>query len=215
MKEFRDRKKAQKIFRRNVRKEKRAIKKAERKERRNSKKAEKVSRKYDRKGKGRMENEHLPRPLLQDPTALSRSTSTPFPAAPVGRNRHPQNFGGWPFTQQQPYGPEGVSIPNLSGFPSPVSQSAEKLHAQATQMEENAKTKEAKAIDLRTFATGRKVGEKGKLKMIDEATTLEEEAEIFKREAEKLRAEALHLDSELAGELEEKLGGQVTGVISH
>jgi len=160
-----------------------------------------------------MENEHFPRPFLQDRTALSRSTSTPFPAAPFGRNRHTPNFamhGGWPFTQQQPYEPGSVSVPNLGGFPSTVSRGAEKLHARAIQMKENAKTKEAKAIDLRTFATGRRVREKGKLKMVDEATTLEEEAEICKREAEKLHAEALHLDSELAGELEEKLEGQVT-----
>jgi hypothetical protein len=80
-------------------------------------------------------------------------------------------------------------------------------------MDDEAARKEAKAVELRTAATGRKVGEKEKLKKIDEAEKLEEEAEKFRREAERLRAEALHLDGELAREMEE--GSQISGVIQH
>jgi hypothetical protein len=95
-------------------------------------------------------------------------------------------------------------------------------------MEENAETREDKALEIRASAT-RNVGEKVKLKNekvklkdekvakeLEEASRLEEEAERFRIEAHRLRAEALHLDSELARELEEhEDGGQTSGIIPH
>ena len=82
-------------------------------------------------------------------------------------------------------------------------------------MEKSAELKEAKAIDLRTSATGRTVSEKEKSKLRDQATKLEEEAEKYRREVDRLRAEAMHLDQELARELQETTSnnGQESGVI--
>ena len=67
----------------------------------------------------------------------------------------------------------------------------------------SARSKEEMAIELRTEATGRGFGEKDRLKKFDQAAALEEEAEKCILEADRLRAEALHLDGELAREIEE------------
>jgi len=61
-------------------------------------------------------------------------------------------------------------------------------------------------------ATVRGIGERQRLKDLDLATKLEEEAENLRIEAEKLRAETQHLDTELARELEED-GGQASGIV--
>jgi hypothetical protein len=96
-------------------------------------------------------------------------------------------------------------------------------------MEENAQNRESKALELRASATARNVGEKVKLKNervklenekaikeLEEANRLEEEADRFRMEADRLRVESLHLDSELARELEENEdGGQASGIIQH
>jgi predicted nuclease with TOPRIM domain len=71
------------------------------------------------------------------------------------------------------------------------------------------------AIDARAAATGRQVGEKERLKKLDQASTLEEEAENYRREAGRLRAEASQLDEELAREMDEHGDGQTSGVISY
>lgn len=123
--------------------------------------------------------------------------------------------GGWPFTR----GLSSHGFPTMPGsmgtgmgIGGPVPYSASVTHRQAQHIDEEAARQEAKAVELRAAATGRRVGEKEKLKKIDEAARLEEEAEKFRREAERLRAEASHLDGELARELGED-GEQATGVI--
>ncbi|KAL2073715.1 hypothetical protein VTL71DRAFT_11041 [Oculimacula yallundae] len=138
---------------------------------------------------------------------FTRSASAPFMTGlPFGRGAENSPPGptaihnGWPFTHNTSY-THGVPI-----SPTPAPDSAERLHSQALQMEKAAELKESQAIDLRTAATGRSVSEKEKLKMRDQATGLEEEAEKYRREVERLRAEALHLDGEMARELQEDGG---------
>jgi hypothetical protein len=123
--------------------------------------------------------------------------------------------GGWPFSQ-------GISVlhgnqaaQGFRGFPFSVSHGAEQLHEQALNMDEEAVLKETMAIDARAAATGRQVGEKERLKKLDQASTLEEEAENYRREAGRLRAEASQLDEELAREMDEHGDGQTSGVISY
>lgn len=119
--------------------------------------------------------------------------------------------GGWPYTQGLPYAPGNISVPHLPPgtshtfpiFPEPIAVSSEQLHAQAKEMEDIANLKEEGAIELRIQATNRRFREKDRLKMANEAETLEEAAEKHRREADRLKAEAMHLDSELARELEE------------
>ncbi|KAH8589442.1 hypothetical protein B0O99DRAFT_636891 [Bisporella sp. PMI_857] len=115
---------------------------------------------------------------------------------------------GWPFSRSAPYAPGNISAPELGpgGFPTSISHSASEIHAQAQNMDKDAEVKEAQAIELRTTATGHDVSEKEKLKLKDEATALEEQAEECRREAERLRAEGLLLDLELARELDENDG---------
>jgi hypothetical protein len=160
----------------------------------------------------------MPTPPVEMPGfPFGRAASLPFRKPPFGRGpRAGFGFqamhGGWPFTQGLPYEPGRISVPNDMTYPTPISRSAEEIHVQALQMEEAAEWKENKAIELRTAATGRRINEKQRLKNLDDATQLEEEAETYKIEADRLRAEALHLDGELARELEED-GGQASGII--
>ncbi len=136
-----------------------------------------------------------------------------------GNSRGPPGFnaihGGWPFMQGSPSDfDQNNSGP--SEFPAPVTRGAENLHEQALQMEEIATRNETAAMELRTAATTKGIRGKGMLKRLDEATKLEEEAEGCRLEASKLRAEALQLDRELAGGLEEQQRdehGQVSGII--
>jgi len=122
--------------------------------------------------------------------------------------------GGWPFTQGGPYAPGCISVPNLASMDTdPIANGAGSIHAQAMQMDHAASVKEASATNLRVTATAHDIGEKERLKMADEASSLEEEAEKFRREGHRLRAEAMHLDSELARELEDGDGGQISGVV--
>jgi len=117
--------------------------------------------------------------------------------------------GGWPLTQCMPYAPGRISAQNLA----PISHGAEQIHKQALLIEADAVDKEARAIELRTAATGGRIGQKEKLKIFMEANELEEEAEKYRRESDRLRAEALHLDGELARDLEENGGAQARGII--
>jgi hypothetical protein len=124
--------------------------------------------------------------------------------------------GSWPFTQTAPYFPGKIAVTTPGAFPEPVSETAETLHEQALQMDQIAYRKESAAMDLRTAATAHDMPEKEKLRKVDEAAKLEEEAEKCRLEAERLRSEALHLDGELArGLVEERDGGQVSGIIQH
>jgi hypothetical protein len=150
-----------------------------------------------------------------------RAAPGPFMESPsLGRTHHgPPGLsamhGGWPFSQ-------GISVlhgnqaaQGFRGFPFSVSHGAEQLHEQALNMDEEAVLKETMAIDARAAATGRQVGEKERLKKLDQASTLEEEAENYRREAGRLRAEASQLDEELAREMDEHGDGQTSGVISY
>jgi hypothetical protein len=82
--------------------------------------------------------------------------------------------------------------------------------------------REARAVEHRVAVTIDGVSEKAKLKMMCEATSMEEEAWKYRREADRLRAEGQLLDSELAKELAEEnvqnrkkpRNVQVTGVTS-
>jgi len=259
MKEFKDRKRVQKIVQKALRKERRAKKKAERKERREAKKEELRK----KKGKNKEEIKHFPPWMASKHTASGEDSDTPpmpggFPFGghgfgggfggpsrggsgfggpgargfPFGRavstpvfkppftNHHGPSgipsisamHGGWPYTQGTAYVQGGISVPNLGGF-EPIAHGAESIHQQALQMDREATSKEAVAIRIRTAATSRNVGGKERLKKMDDATALEEEAEKFRREADRLRAEAMHLDLELARELDEENGSQTTGVI--
>ncbi|KAK0116688.1 hypothetical protein ONS96_012540 [Cadophora gregata f. sp. sojae] len=145
---------------------------------------------------------------------FGRSASAPFMTGlPFGRGNGPPGIAaihnGWPFTHNSSF-TDGVA-----SSPTPVPVGAERLHDQALQMEKSAELKEAKAIDLRTAATGRMVSEKEKSRLRDQATKLEEEAEKYRREVGRLRAEAMHLDQEMARELQETASnnGQESGVI--
>ena len=240
MKTFKEQKRVQKQQRRANRRARRAAKKTQRKARRDTKKEDRKARKDERKCKDKGEFRHgppwarsrdhlpmstpaVPMPILtpeNPPSArgfpFGRAPSVPFIKPPFSRPHAPPGIsamhGGWPYTQ-------GLSVPPIPGrypSPSPVSQGAEHLHEQAVQMDSAAERKEAQAIAIRTAATALGLGEKQKLKMMTEASTLEEGGEKYRREADRLRAEASHLDGELARELhEENEEGQVSGVIQH
>ena len=64
-------------------------------------------------------------------------------------------------------------------------------------MERAAKSKDSQAMELRMAATVRGICERQRLKDLDLATKLEEEAENLRIEAERLQAETQHLDTEL------------------
>jgi len=152
---------------------------------------------------------------------------------PFGRGNHvPPNISarGWPFSHSNFQGPFSYPVPQLPrsiphstpasrpgllnpfahpfpfSTPSPAV-TAEQLHSQALQMDAAVKLKEDKAVELRTQATERDVGEEDRLKLLNHAIRLEEEAEKYRREGERLRAEAVEKDGELARELEEEHGG--------
>jgi len=245
MKKFKDGKRQQRSRRRAARRERRAVRRAEMKERRQAKREDRKARKALRKGKNKDEGTE-PRPFMFNRHPVHPAVGAPFmppmvtphmpamargfPNIPMFGRGGPQPFGsapsgppgmssmhaGWPFTQGHPYSPGRIALQHYMGFPTPVSQGAEHIHAQALKLETDAKEKDSQAIQIRAVATGGNVDEKRKLKNLDEAAKLEEEAEDLRREAERLRAEALHLDQELAKELEEEHSGrQVSGTIQH
>ena len=150
--------------------------------------------------------------------SFGRAASVPFlkgpPFGQPGRLGMQAMHGGWPFTQGLPYAPGRISVPNDMMYITPISRSAENIHTQALQMEQAAKLKDSRAIELRTAATRRSIGEKQRFRDLDLAAQLEEEAENYRIEADRLRAEALHLDRELVRELEEDRG-QTSGVIQN
>lgn len=225
-KEFKEAKKAQKILRRQARKEKRIARRAAKKERRAVRKEERRQRKGKYKADSYAPNGF--KPAVRGMTAVHSMPAIPqMPMAPGARAGFPFGgrgpfgrsatgppgiaamHGGWPFAR-------GMSTPGCQkaeGMGGPISSSASNLHQQMQHMTDEANLKDAKAVDLRAAATGRRVGEKERLKKIDEAVKLEEEAAHFRREAERLKAEASHLDGELARGMEED-DRQATGVIN-
>jgi hypothetical protein len=231
MKQFKEGKRAQKRQRKEAKRERRATRKALKKGRRAAR------REGGCKGRGQSNTfpafmpgaRHGPPPMPPRPAAphampggfpFNRSASVPFVKGPHCGRGPPgmaAMHGGWPFTQGMPFAPGNISVPDIPshGFHFPVSLTSEQLHAQALEMEQAAQMKEEYAIELRTAATGQQIGEKEKLKKLDEATALEEEAEKYRLGADRLGAEALHLDSVLARELEEDGSGQSTGIIQN
>ncbi|CZS98494.1 hypothetical protein WAI453_005768 [Rhynchosporium graminicola] len=139
---------------------------------------------------------------------FGRSASAPFiKSLPFGLGKEGSAPGlaamhnGWPFTHNASYDQ------GLASSSTPVPHGAERIHDQALQMEKSAELKESKAIDLRTAATGSKISEREKVMMRHQAGKLEEEAEKYRREVDRLRAEAMHLDGEMARGLQEAGGG--------
>ncbi|KAH8685991.1 hypothetical protein BGZ60DRAFT_523258 [Tricladium varicosporioides] len=245
LKAFRESKRAQKKHRRAARRARHSERRALKRERRSAKRAERRCRK-EGKQPARDPQGDLPPwsttgpkfasqipmqpPILDIPGTnrafpFARSGSAPCAPGPQvspGPQIHAGTspgvtamHGGWPFTQGLPYAPGRISIPHPAE-PSPVSRGSEEIHAQAREMAKKADKKEAEAVEIHIAMTLPDVKEKERLKMMDDATALEEEAENCRREADRLTAEAMHLDSELARELEETgQPGQISGIISH
>jgi hypothetical protein len=157
---------------------------------------------------------------------FGRTTSAPpgsCPPSPQWGREGPPGLsalhGTWPFTQGSPYAPGNISVPSF-GEPTSVSRSAEQIHAELLKMACLADDREARAIELRVAVTIDGISHKAKLKMMSEATAMEEEAGKYRREADRLRAEGQLLDSELAKELDEEnvrnvqqqQDGQISGV---
>ncbi|KAF4637842.1 hypothetical protein G7Y89_g253 [Cudoniella acicularis] len=236
-KERKQAKRERRTARRELKKEHRGARKEERRSRREGKKCARAERRNHPPWGA--SSSSLPVPgntghfPMQPPTMDMPSSSRGFPfgragSAPVVNK--PQDLmtppmplgppgiaamhGGWPFTQGLPYAPGRISAPRGEG-PSPVSRGSEQIHAQAHEMAMMADSKEAEAVKVHIAMTSPDVGEKDRLKMMDQATALEEEAGNYRREADRLTAEAMHLDSELARELEEEIGmeEQQSGVI--
>jgi hypothetical protein len=105
--------------------------------------------------------------------------------------------GGWPFTQKLPYAPGRISVSDDMTYPTPISHSAEKLHAQALRVEQAAKSKDSRAMELHTAASLRGVRKKQRLQDLELAKQLEERADKYRFEAERLQAKCQHLDSKL------------------
>ena len=224
MKDFKDKKKAQKSLRKERHREKKATKRAERRERKASRKEGRQARKSERKGKSKEEGRNFPPwmatryPVPQHPETppippipsyslggrgfpFARHASAPF-TQPPSFGRGTALHGGWPFTQRGPYAPGRVSVPDLGSYSAPVAHGAGSIHVQAGAMETQAESKEVAAMQVRMAATAPGVGEKQRRVMGENADRLEEEVEECRREAHRLRAEATHLDGELARELE-------------
>ena len=240
MKEFKDTKRAQKIFRKQIRKERRIARMAQKKERRAERREERRRRNGKFKEESHAPGDYAPavpgvgpmvamhslpaRPLLPiAPGARAAFGSRgsfggrgswgkglPFGRSANGHRGMAAIHGGWPFARGFPV--LGCPTSEHGNLGGPISRSASDIYQHAEHLDADAGKKEAEALKLRAEATGRKVNEKEKLKKIDEAVNLEEEAEEYRREADRLRAEAAHLDGELARGMEED---QASGIIQH
>lgn len=231
---FREAKRAQRKQRKDARKERRLVHRANRRERRLLRKEERTARREDGSNKRECRRCDLKGKARTSPPSMAHqvhgaAASSTSQHAGMKSPASPQNllFGrsaSFPFVKGLPFG-KGTQMPLMSpgvaavhrGWPynhsssspgnlRPTTVNSEKLHDQALQFKMSADLKEARAIDLRTAATGQDVSEEDKSKMGDEATKLEEEAEKYRREADRLRAEASHLDEEMARELQEDRG---------
>ena len=243
-KEFREAKRAQKVFRKQVRKEKRIARRTQKKERRAARKEQRRQRKGKYKEDTTPGSFNLAVPHMGHMAAdHSIPACTTMPMAPGARGGFPFGgqgrgpwsrgppfgrtatgppgmpgmaamHGGWPFVRGLSM--PGLPVPDQAGVGGPISHTASNMHQQAQMWDAQAAAKEAMALKLRTASTGRRVGEKEKLKKIDEALKLEEEAENHRREAVRMRAESSHIDGELAHDLDADLDEeQVSGVIYH
>jgi hypothetical protein len=196
LKRFKDEKKSQKKIRKALMKEKREFKKAQRKERRDVRKAERKALKKEKKG--RQHNFHsgpthdmhgLPRDFN-----FSLPPQPQFAPGPSFYNQLPNHsftavHGSWPFAPQ---------VQSAS-----FSQGASQFHAKASKVLSQARDKENEAKDIRISLTDESIKENTRRKMGDKAVALEEQAAMLKREGERLMAEAIHLDGELAREIQE------------
>jgi hypothetical protein len=196
LKKFKDEKKSQKKIRKILMKEKREFKKAQRKEKRDVRKAERKAHRKEKKGR---QHDHHSGPT-QDMHGFPRDINFSFPPQPqfppgpsfynqVPNRSFTATHGSWPFAPQ---------VQSAS-----FSQGASRIHAQASKVLGEARGKENEAKDIRISLTDESVKEKTRRKMADKAVALEEQASILKREGERLMAEAIHLDEELAREIQE------------
>ncbi|EKD16590.1 hypothetical protein MBM_05059 [Drepanopeziza brunnea f. sp. 'multigermtubi' MB_m1] len=230
-----DAKRAQRKERRDARKGRRLVRKAPRKERRLLRKKAK---RLKREGKGKGGDKRCgptgaagtgppwmsrgvpgPDASPSDPAGMEPiPRATPFVPPPTQAPSSLSGRGG----SQMPRKPPGIAVAHTGwpfdqkrAYPMPSIEISEQLHDQALQFERSAELKEARAIELRTAATGKDISEKVKLKM-DEGGNLEE-AEMYRREANRLKAEPLYLDGEMARELQEDIEiharGQESGII--
>ncbi|KAM3072245.1 hypothetical protein ACMFMG_009061 [Clarireedia jacksonii] len=196
LKRFKEEKKSQKKIRKILMKEEKQLKKAQRKEKKNERKAERKALKLDRNGRRRDSYSGPTRGMYGFPPGIG----FPFPPEPqfapgpsfyqqVPNRSFAAIHGSWPFAPQ---------VQSAS-----FSQGASQIHAQASRVLGEARGIENKARDIRISLTAEGIGEKKRSKMTDEAVALEERAAILTREGERLMAEAMHLDEELARELQE------------
>ncbi|PQE13273.1 RING finger domain-containing protein [Rutstroemia sp. NJR-2017a WRK4] len=201
LKKFKDEKKSQKKIRKALMKEKREFKKVQKKEKRDVRKAERKARKKEKKGRqhdfysGPTQDAHgLPRDFN-----FSLPPQPQFAPGPSFYNQLPHHsftavHGSWPFAPQ-------VQSPSFS-------QGASQFHAKASKVLSEARDKENEAKDIRISLTDESIKEKTRRKMGDKAVALEEQAAMLKREGDRLMAEAIHLDGELAREIQEEDRGE-------
>lgn len=246
MRTFKERKRSEKRERRARKREKRATRRAAKRERRTVKREERRARREERR-EGNISplqqhppsipspNHGISMPILPSnipvPTIMRGFPYLRTASAPsISKDINPSHtqappgisalHGAWPFTQGRPYAPGNISVPNFnSQDPTPVLRSAEQIQEQLMEIEKLADEREASAVDLYISGSVESIDDAERKRIINEATALEEEASVYRREADRLRAEGQHLDSELARELEEsdnvhvEHGGQVSGVI--
>jgi len=243
MKKFREKKRTQRNIQRELKKEKRAAKRAAKRERRLARREARRGKRAE-KGKFKAKDEACnvpsgmkmpatstvdyrtpPVPYLTNPEQSSgqyfpfvRAASAPMiQSPPSDRPGAPPALPGpmhvgWSVLQQGDHRPVVEFGPG--GFPASISHSAADIHYQAMQMDLKAVEHEKRAIDLRTEATGHDVPESVRVAKKQAATALEEVAEVCRMEAERLGAEGLLLDEELARELSGAGEGlQETGIV--
>lgn len=247
MRTFKERTRSEKRQRRAKKREKKTARRAAKRERQNAKREERKARREERReGNISPLQQHPPTGILGPNHGISMPilpSNIPVPSImrgfPFARTasapstmKDPNYFhtppppgisalhGAWPFTQGRPYAPGNISVPNFNfQDPTPVMRSAEQIQEQLMEIEKLADEREAMAVELYISGSVESIDDGERKRIINDATALEEEASVYRREADRLRAEGQHLDSELARELEEsdnihvEHGGQVSGVI--
>ncbi|RDW61090.1 hypothetical protein BP6252_12473 [Coleophoma cylindrospora] len=220
MKRFNAAKEVQKANQRAVRKLNRATRKAAIRQRRTIKKEERRARRAARKGKavnhslGASMNHGPPMPFPIPGMGFGPGNNWKHRAAPPlgGLPMLSAMHGAWSFTQGGPLPLGGSSATAQSHH---LTESAEQNNLRAQRLDMEARVKEEQATQLRIAATVNEMDEKSRLKNLDLAVSLEEEAENLIRESDRLRIEGMHLDEELARELEEVHAGQIFDSVAY
>ncbi|RDW91188.1 hypothetical protein BP5796_02353 [Coleophoma crateriformis] len=220
MKRFNAVKEVQKANQRVVRKLNRASRKAVNRQRRTIKKEEKRTRRAARKGKavnhslGASVNHGPPMPFpmpgmrFGPGNSWKHGASPPLGGLPMVSAMH----GAWSFTQG---GPLPLGEGSATAQSHHLTQSAEQNNLKAQRLVMEARVREEQATQLRIVATANEMDEKSRLKNLDLAVSLEEEAENLIRESDRLRIEGMHLDEELARGLEEVHAGQIYDSVAY